>query len=181
MCELEHDVAKIRSEIHRDCGFERLLPRRRLQCCNKPAAIAKKCCVSTNCNCIRPLSPLSGPLCKAQRTSGSHPYCRNVHYVALVTTDFYVVVYATRNQNAGVCNVKAQWFGDRKLARCTANAAKNLRALTLLLILWSDFCVCSWVNRSWAARLFSTRHRVDNWGDKECFVFTLSNKIKDLC
>jgi hypothetical protein len=58
-----------------------------------------------------------------------------VHYAALVTTGFYVAVYVTRNQNAGVCNAKAQRFGDRKLAGCTVKAAKNLLALTLILIL----------------------------------------------
>ena len=111
----------------------------------------------------------------------SVPSRKNVHGAAFVTTGFYVAVYATRNQNAGVCNVKAQRFEDRKLAGCTASAAKNLLALTLLLIPWSDFCVCSWVNWSWAARLFSTRLRVDNWGDKQYLILTLSNEIKDLC
>jgi hypothetical protein len=83
-----------------------------------------------------------------QRMSGFHPSRKNVHGAAFVTTGFYVAVYATRNQNAGVCNVKAQLFGDRKLAGCTANAAKNLLALISLLIPCNDCCVCSWMKRS---------------------------------
>jgi hypothetical protein len=73
MCELEHDAAKDRFEIHQDCSFERPLPRRRLHRSMNIAATADKCCVSISCTCTSPVCPHSGPLCKAQRRSGFRP------------------------------------------------------------------------------------------------------------
>jgi hypothetical protein len=57
MCELEHDAAKGRFEIHRDCSFERPLPRRRLHRSINIAATARKCCVSNSRTCIGPVCP----------------------------------------------------------------------------------------------------------------------------
>ena len=57
MCELEHDAAKGRFEIHRDCSFERPLPRRRLHRSMNIAATARKCCVSNSRTCIRLVCP----------------------------------------------------------------------------------------------------------------------------
>jgi hypothetical protein len=69
---------------------------------------------------------------RLQRMSGFRPLRLLFASGSAVDND---AVYATRNQNAAVCHVKAQRFGDGKFAGCTANAAKNLLAFTSLLIL----------------------------------------------
>jgi hypothetical protein len=60
MCELEHDAAKGRFEIHRDCSVERPLPRRRLHRSMNIAGTARKCCVSNS-------RGGTSPVCPAQR------------------------------------------------------------------------------------------------------------------
>jgi hypothetical protein len=78
--------------------------------------------------------------CYTQRMSASRPSRKNVHYAALVTTDFYVAVYATRDQNGGGLLCKSPAVRGWKVCRmhgAGSREAEELRAMVSALIRFS--------------------------------------------